>query len=334
MSRGPGRRRRAAARCARCAINLRARGYEVDAAPRRRRRRCELAAASHPDVVVLDLGLPDMDGIEVITRPPRLDRVPIIVLSARPTPTRRSRRSTPAPTTTSPSRSAWTSCWPGCAPRSAGPHRRPTARTGVVEHRRLHRRPGRQAGHARRRRRAAHAHRVAAAGGAGPQRRPAGQPDAAAAGGLGSARTSTETNYLRVYMAQLRRKLEPGPRAARGTSSPSRAWATASNSDQAVALTRCQQSPVPFGRHDGLRFDAHPCEHPQRTTRPAQRPSSARSASCSATSAPARSTPSRRCSTPSDPHPVPVSHGQRLRGRLADLLVGHDHRHAHLRARS
>ena len=37
-----------------------------------------------------------------------------------------------------------------------------------------------------------------------------------------------ETNYLRVYMAQIRRKLEPDP-AARATSSPSPAWATASS---------------------------------------------------------------------------------------------------------
>ena len=35
------------------------------------------------------------------------------------------RRSTPAPTTTSPSRSAWTSCWPGCGPHFAAP---PTGR--------------------------------------------------------------------------------------------------------------------------------------------------------------------------------------------------------------
>ena len=39
----------------------------------------------------------------------------------------------------------------------------------------------------------------------------------------------SETNYLRVYLAQIRRKLEPDP-ARRGTSSPSRGWATASSS--------------------------------------------------------------------------------------------------------
>ena len=41
---------------------------------------------------------------------------------------------------------------------------------------------------------------------------------------------ATETNYLRVYLAQIRRKLEPDP-PGRGTSSPSRAWAIASKRD-------------------------------------------------------------------------------------------------------
>ena len=36
-----------------------------------------------PDVIILDLGLPDMDGIEVIRRVRQSSRVPIIVLSSR-----------------------------------------------------------------------------------------------------------------------------------------------------------------------------------------------------------------------------------------------------------
>jgi two-component system KDP operon response regulator KdpE len=63
-------------------INLRARGYEVDAAPDGRAA-LELAARRHPDVVVLDLGLPDMDGVEVIRGLRGWLSVPIIVLSAR-----------------------------------------------------------------------------------------------------------------------------------------------------------------------------------------------------------------------------------------------------------
>src|SRR6266852_2256854 len=41
------------------------------------------AAARQPDVVILDLGLPDLDGLAVIRRLREWSRVPIIVLSAR-----------------------------------------------------------------------------------------------------------------------------------------------------------------------------------------------------------------------------------------------------------
>ena len=63
-------------------INLTARGYVVlTAADGRTALR---AAAEHrPDVVVLDLGLPDLDGTEVITELRTFTQIPIIVLSAR-----------------------------------------------------------------------------------------------------------------------------------------------------------------------------------------------------------------------------------------------------------
>ncbi|MFJ3658953.1 response regulator [Streptomyces sp. NPDC090119] len=63
-------------------INLKARSYDVDAAPDGRTA-LQLAASRHPDVIVLDLGLPDMDGVEVIRGLRGWTRVPILVLSAR-----------------------------------------------------------------------------------------------------------------------------------------------------------------------------------------------------------------------------------------------------------
>ncbi|MEO3786754.1 response regulator [Actinocorallia sp. B10E7] len=63
-------------------INLKARGYQVDAAPDGRTA-LDLAARYHPDLVVLDLGLPDLDGVEVIHGLRGWLDVPIIVLSAR-----------------------------------------------------------------------------------------------------------------------------------------------------------------------------------------------------------------------------------------------------------
>ena len=41
------------------------------------------AATNNPDVILLDLGLPDMDGIEVITKVRSWSQMPIIVISAR-----------------------------------------------------------------------------------------------------------------------------------------------------------------------------------------------------------------------------------------------------------
>ncbi len=64
------------------AVNLRARGYDVQLA-KSGHEALALAARRHPDVVVLDLGLPDMDGVEVIHGLRGWTAVPIIVLSAR-----------------------------------------------------------------------------------------------------------------------------------------------------------------------------------------------------------------------------------------------------------
>jgi two-component system KDP operon response regulator KdpE len=63
-------------------INLRARGYEVDLAPDGEHA-LDLAAHHHPDVVVLDLGLPGIDGVEVIKGLRGWSMMPIVVLSVR-----------------------------------------------------------------------------------------------------------------------------------------------------------------------------------------------------------------------------------------------------------
>jgi two-component system KDP operon response regulator KdpE len=63
-------------------INLLARQYDVvtaetgtDALKR--------ATTDHPDLVILDLGLPDLDGVEVIRRLRAWTKIPVIVLSGR-----------------------------------------------------------------------------------------------------------------------------------------------------------------------------------------------------------------------------------------------------------
>lgn len=63
-------------------INLTARGYQVRTAATGTAA-LRAVADGHPDVVVLDLGLPDLDGTEVIAGVRGWSTVPIIVLSAR-----------------------------------------------------------------------------------------------------------------------------------------------------------------------------------------------------------------------------------------------------------
>ena len=63
-------------------ISLGARGYEV-AAARTGEEGLDKVAHWHPDVVLLDLGLPGIDGVEVIQGIRGWSSVPIIVLSAR-----------------------------------------------------------------------------------------------------------------------------------------------------------------------------------------------------------------------------------------------------------
>ena len=64
------------------ATNLRARGYDVELA-QTGEAALTTAARKHPDLVILDLGLPGIDGIEVIRGLRGWTSVPIIVLSVR-----------------------------------------------------------------------------------------------------------------------------------------------------------------------------------------------------------------------------------------------------------
>ena len=63
-------------------VALRSHGYEVASAATGEQALHEIGLQA-PDALILDLGLPDMDGIEVTTRVRREHELPIIILSAR-----------------------------------------------------------------------------------------------------------------------------------------------------------------------------------------------------------------------------------------------------------
>lgn len=63
-------------------VNLQAEGYQVLVALDGMTA-LQHVENRHPDLIVLDLGLPDINGVDVITKVRRTDSTPIIVLSAR-----------------------------------------------------------------------------------------------------------------------------------------------------------------------------------------------------------------------------------------------------------
>ncbi len=63
-------------------ITLRSRGDEAVWAPTGRGG-LDAVAHEHPDIIVLDLGLPDMDGLDVLAGVRGWSRLPVVVLSAR-----------------------------------------------------------------------------------------------------------------------------------------------------------------------------------------------------------------------------------------------------------
>jgi CheY-like chemotaxis protein len=94
-------------------INLHARHYDVVTAGTGRAA-LDAAADAHPDLVILDLGLPDIDGVDVIRSLRKWTQVPIVILSGRMNSAVKvdaldaGRRMT-----TSPSPSAWKNSLPG-----------------------------------------------------------------------------------------------------------------------------------------------------------------------------------------------------------------------------
>ena len=63
-------------------INLTARHYDVVTAATGKQA-LDAASHAHPDLIVLDLGLPDMDGVDVIHALRGWSKVPIVILSGR-----------------------------------------------------------------------------------------------------------------------------------------------------------------------------------------------------------------------------------------------------------
>src|SRR4051794_15433680 len=63
-------------------INLQARHYEVVTAADGAEA-LHATASDHPDLVVLDLGLPDIDGVDVVRKLRAWTPIPIVILSGR-----------------------------------------------------------------------------------------------------------------------------------------------------------------------------------------------------------------------------------------------------------
>ncbi|HEX3906325.1 MAG TPA: response regulator [Mycobacteriales bacterium] len=63
-------------------VNLQARGYDVLVALTGKQA-LEMTAHHHPDLVILDLGLPDIDGVDVVRGLRGWTTVPILILSGR-----------------------------------------------------------------------------------------------------------------------------------------------------------------------------------------------------------------------------------------------------------
>ena len=192
---------------------------------------------------MLDLGMPHLDGVQVIAALRGWTSVPILVVSGRTGVGRQSRgprrggrrlrhqtlpdgraaRATPRPHPPS--------CTGGAGDAAGGTIRRCHGRPRVPN--------GDPRGHAR----AAHAHGMAHPGVPGPSTRACWCHRQTLLTEIWGSEHVTDTGYLRLYIAQLRKKLEADPGAPACTSSPSPEWATDSCSTR-------RRAPLPssFGR--------------------------------------------------------------------------------------
>ena len=114
-------------RCLRPALT--ACGYEVLSAETGRSALHAIASRA-PDLVLLDLGLPDMDGKSVITQAGAFSKAPIVVLSARDREAEKisALDAGAVDYVEKPSRSA--NSWRGCAPPCATPPAKPERSSG------------------------------------------------------------------------------------------------------------------------------------------------------------------------------------------------------------
>lgn len=143
------------------AITLKARNYDVVVA-RTGAAGLDAAATAHPDLVVLDLGLPDIDGMDVVAALRGWSKVPVLVLSAR-------RSSGEKVAALNAGADDFVTRPFGMDELRAAVRRAPGEDApAMVETRLVHRRRGAAAGGPRRRGGPPNPHRVEPAGGAGP----------------------------------------------------------------------------------------------------------------------------------------------------------------------
>ena len=159
--------------------------------------------------MILDLGLPDMDGVDVATALRGWSNVPIVVLSARDAePVKVAALDAGADDYVT--KPFGMNEFLARVPRRVAPRHADREGAGHRD-RRLHDRSRRQAGPPRRRARCT-------------SRRPSGRSSRCSSGHRGKLvpqqqllqqvwgpQYERETHYLRIYMSQIRRKLEPDP---------------------------------------------------------------------------------------------------------------------------